>query len=83
MTVHLIDTSPDRRRHPAWLGSPASSFPAIRTTSLFGEADYALYRDFLAQHCRVADVEVWAWCLMPNHVHLILMPSDGLRRALA
>ena len=28
---------------------------------------------------------VWAWCLMPNHVHLILCPSDedGLRRALA
>ena len=30
-------------------------------------------------------MEVWAWCLMPNHVHLILVPSDrdGLRRALA
>jgi putative transposase len=30
-------------------------------------------------------VEVWAWCLMPNHVHLILAPSDadGLRQALA
>ncbi|MGJ5221407.1 transposase, partial [Bradyrhizobium oligotrophicum] len=27
----------------------------------------------------------WAWCLMPNHVHLILVPSDadGLRRALS
>jgi putative transposase len=35
--------------------------------------------------CRAADVEIWAWCLMPNHVHLILVPSeaDGLRRALA
>ena len=32
-----------------------------------------------------ADVEIWAWCLMPNHVHLILVPleADGLRRALA
>jgi len=30
-------------------------------------------------------VGVWAWVLMPNHVHLILAPSDadGLRRALA
>jgi putative transposase len=30
-------------------------------------------------------VEVWAWVLMPNHVHLILVPADedGLRRALA
>ncbi len=28
---------------------------------------------------------MWAWCLMPNHVHLILVPADedGLRRALA
>ena len=51
----------------------------------FGEADYALYRDLLAESCRAAGVEVWAWCLMPNHVHLILVPADadGLRRALA
>lgn len=28
---------------------------------------------------------MWAWCLMPNHVHLILVPSDadGLRGALS
>jgi putative transposase len=53
--------------------------------TFFGDGDYALYRDLLAEHCRAAGVEVWAWCLMPNHVHLILVPSDadGLRRALA
>lgn len=33
------------------------------------------YRDLLAEHCRTAGVEVWAWCLMPNQVHLILVPS--------
>ena len=56
---------------------------AART--FFADADYALYRELLGQHCRAAGVEVWAWCLMPNHVHLILTPSDadGLRRALA
>jgi putative transposase len=56
-----------------------------RARTFFGEADYALYRDLLAENCRAAEVEVWAWCLMPNHVHLILVPSDpdGLRRALA
>jgi putative transposase len=29
-------------------------------------------------------VEVWAYCLMPNHVHLIVVPEseDGLRRGL-
>ncbi|UGY13539.1 transposase [Bradyrhizobium septentrionale] len=56
-----------------------------RARTFFGDSDYALYRDLLAENCRAADVEVWAWCLMPNHVHLILVPSDpdGLRRALA
>ncbi|MGY3446325.1 MULTISPECIES: transposase [unclassified Bradyrhizobium] len=56
-----------------------------RARTFFGDGDYALYRDLLAAHCAAAGVEVWAWCLMPNHVHLILVPSDpdGLRRALA
>jgi putative transposase len=56
-----------------------------RARTFFGDEDYALYRDLLAERCRAAGVEVWAWCLMPNHVHLILVPpdADGLRRALA
>ena len=56
-----------------------------RARTFFSEHDFALYRDLLAKGCAAADVEVWAWCLMPNHVHLILVPSDGdgLRRALA
>jgi len=56
-----------------------------RARTFFGDTDYKLYRELLAQHCRAAGVHVWAWCLMPNHVHLILVPSDadGLRRALA
>lgn len=56
-----------------------------RAQTFFGDADYILYRDLLAQACRDADVAVWAWVLMPNHVHLVLTPSDedGLRRALA
>jgi putative transposase len=56
-----------------------------RARTFFEDRDYGLYRDLLAENCRAADVEVWAWCLMPNHVHLILVPSDpdGLRRALA
>jgi putative transposase len=56
-----------------------------RARTFFDDGDYALYRDLLAEHCRAFGVEVWAWCLMPNHVHLILVPSDadGLRAALA
>jgi putative transposase len=56
-----------------------------RAPTFFGDDDYALYRDLLAEHCAAAGVEVWAWVLMPNHVHLILTPSheDGLRAALS
>jgi len=56
-----------------------------RQQTFFGDGDYALYRDLLADACREVGVEVWACCLMPNHVHLILVPedADGLWRALA
>jgi len=56
-----------------------------RAQTFFGDADYALYRDLLADSCRASEVEVWSWVLMPNHVHLILTPrdEDGIRRALA
>jgi putative transposase len=56
-----------------------------RGRTFFSDDDYRLYRDLLAGACRDAGVEVWGWVLMPNHAHLILVPSDadGLRRALA
>lgn len=55
-----------------------------RQTVFFSDDDYAAYKALLAEHCAAAGVAVWAWCLMPNHVHLILVPADGdgLRRAL-
>lgn len=56
-----------------------------RARTFFSDGDYRLYRDLLAEYAAAAGVEVWAWVLMPNHVHLILVPhdADGLRRALA
>jgi len=56
-----------------------------RQQVFFTDEDYAAYRTLLAEGCRAAGVEVWGYCLMPNHVHLILVPSDaaGLRAALA
>lgn len=56
-----------------------------RAKVFFTPRDYELYRDLLVENCRTADVGIWAWCLMPNHVHLILTRADpdGLRRALA
>jgi putative transposase len=51
--------------------------------TFFGDHDYADYLTILGQEGRRAGVEVWAYCLMPNHVHLILVPKDenGLAKA--
>ena len=58
-----------------------------RHAILFEPADTALYRDLLAERCRKASIEVWAYCLMRNQVHLVLtspMPKgDNDRVALA
>ena len=55
-----------------------------RLDVFFGEDDYAAYVDLVSQACKAEDVTCLAWCLMPNHVHLILVPrsADGLRAAL-
>jgi putative transposase len=50
-----------------------------REPIFFEDGDQEIYRDLLGEQARKADVEVWAYCLMPNHVHLILNPrqADG------
>ncbi len=56
-----------------------------RGQTFFETSDYKLYLDLLARSADRARAEVWAYCLMPNHVHIILVPSDedGLRRTFA
>lgn len=56
-----------------------------RQQTFFEEADYALYRDLVASAAEKAGAEVWCYCLMPNHVHLVIVPADkdGLRRTFA
>ena len=55
-----------------------------RQPVFFCDDDYTLYLDLLRHWAGQAKTEIWAYCLMPNHVHLILTPStpDGLRAAL-
>jgi len=55
-----------------------------RQPTFFGNGDYALYLRLLRHWCEKAGTNVWAWCLMPNHVHLVLVPAreDGLSAAL-
>ncbi len=56
-----------------------------RERTFFEEADYARYRTMLAAAARRAGAQIWAYCLMPNHVHMIVVPSDedGLRKTFA
>ena len=52
-----------------------------RQQTFFCDEDYRAYIDLTAEWCRRGGIEVWAYCLMPNHIHLIAVPSsaDGLR----
>ena len=54
-----------------------------RQQTFFSDADYIAYLHLAAEAFREAGVEVWAYCLMPNHVHLIAAPSrtDALAAA--
>ena len=56
-----------------------------RGQTFFEDGDYELYRDLLGEAARKAGAEIWCYCLMPNHVHVIITPSDkdGLRRTFA
>jgi putative transposase len=55
-----------------------------RQQTFFCDEDYETYVELVAEWCGRRGVEVWAYCLMPNHVHLIVVPesADGLRRAI-
>jgi putative transposase len=54
-----------------------------RQPTFFGDDDYQAYLALMADWLRRGGVQVWAWCLMPNHVHLIAVPetAQGLARA--
>lgn len=56
-----------------------------RQRVFFGSADYRAWLQIAAATFPVEGVEVWAYCLMPNHTHLIATPSNdkGLARAMA
>lgn len=55
-----------------------------RQQTFFCDDDYVAYRQLMAEWCGHCGVAVWAYCLMPNHVHLIVVPhsEEGLRRAI-
>lgn len=55
-----------------------------RQQTFFCDDDYREYLALMAEWTGKYEVQIWAWCLMPNHVHLIAVPStpDSLARAI-
>lgn len=55
-----------------------------RMDTFFSEADFREYLYLMAEWCNRCKVQVWSYCLMINHIHLIAVPEteDGLRRAI-
>ena len=55
-----------------------------RQETFFCEEDYEAYLELMAEWCGRHGVQVWAYCLMPNHVHLVAVPGteDGLRKGI-
>lgn len=47
-----------------------------RMKTFLRKTDYDAYIDLMAEWCDRHGVKVWAYCLMPNHIHLIAVPSD-------
>ena len=51
-----------------------------REAIFFEDGDHEIYLDLLAEQTRKAGVEVWACCLMPDHVHLFMTPATPQKR---
>ena len=55
-----------------------------RQQTFFCDEDYQEYIALMAEWCGKYGVQIWTYCLMPNHVHLIAVPfaEDSLARAI-
>ena len=55
-----------------------------RQQAFFNDEDYQSYLALMSEWCMRFRVETWAYCLMPNHIHLIVVPEtkDGLNLAI-
>ncbi len=44
--------------------------------AVFAEkGDYVRYLELLADFCPKYDLDIWAYCLMPNHIHMVAVPG--------
>ena len=44
--------------------------------TFLSDDDYAVYLEIMAECCLRYGVAVWAYCLMPDHAHLIAVPDE-------
>lgn len=58
---------------------------ARRLPVFFKPNDYRYYLDLLTIWSKEAQLKIWAYCLMPNHVHIVALPlhEDSLRLAMS
>jgi putative transposase len=56
-----------------------------RQAVFFQDGDWPAYLALIRKACAESDTRVLAYCLMPNHVHFVMVPSheDGLRASMA
>ena len=56
----------------------------VRSIAIFRhDGDYKAYLDFMAGEAASYGVEILAWCLMRDHVHLVAVPPDEVALARA
>ena len=46
-----------------------------RLKTFFNADDYRAYVDLIATAKQSAGCDIWAYCLMPNHVHFVIVPE--------
>ena len=54
-----------------------------RQDCFFNDDDHRAYLDLMAEWCAHYGVAIWAYCLMTNHVHLIVVPETEAALGLA
>jgi len=52
-----------------------------RARTFFEDGDYELYGVLPGEAARKAEAEIWCYCLMPNHAHIIInTEASGLAK---
>ena len=47
-----------------------------REQVFFDKQDRRIYLEFVRQYSRKHQLDIWAYCLMPNHLHLLVVPRN-------